>query len=125
MLADNASDARETYQVGRADIVDTHGSTPWPSEEDIPGFRLACESYFQVLTEKSERLRRAIAEALEAPRDFFCQPGYFDRGTWLLGAVKYDMTRASDPISGQYGIAPHQGEQEHVMKNMSKWGIRI
>jgi len=50
------------------------------------------------------------------PRDYFDRPGLFDRGTWLLGFVRY-QARGSRPAHGlcdrgsrRFGIAPHQDD---------------
>ena len=100
-------DARETYQVGRDDIPETHGKTPFPPEEDLPHFKDVCTRYMTALMKKSEKLRRAIAVSIGKPQDYFEK--YFERGTFLLGMNRY-WRRRSNPETGEYGIAPHEDD---------------
>lgn len=107
-----AQDTRESFNISRDTSCDAdppHGLTPWPSEDDVPGLRAACDEYAEVLLDVSRRLRRAIATALAMPAGHFDAPGLFDRSTWLLGFVHYHCV-ASDPGRGVYGIKPHQDD---------------
>eukprot|EP00929_Paragymnodinium_shiwhaense_P040455 TRINITY_DN21121_c0_g1_i10.p1 TRINITY_DN21121_c0_g1~~TRINITY_DN21121_c0_g1_i10.p1 ORF type:complete len:358 (+),score=60.48 TRINITY_DN21121_c0_g1_i10:143-1216(+) len=106
-------DTRESYNIGRdtsADSSPPYGATPWPTEQDAPGFKEACSAYADVLCQKSVELRSCLALALDMPRDHFdMQPGLFDRSPWLLGMVHY-MPTPSDLGAGKFGIAPHQDD---------------
>lgn len=107
-------DTRDSFNMGpRVSLAEIStygysgsGITKWPDESLLPGWRDIMQDYAGMLLEICCTLRKLVAAALNLSESFFEAPGYFDKGTWLLGLTFYPA-RKSNVQKGIFGIRPH------------------
>jgi isopenicillin N synthase-like dioxygenase len=100
--------ARDKGNLNEAFIVKcdhrlTMDDNQWPSEEALPGFRVAVEDYAAALEQLGKRLLPIFAAALEVQADFFSEA--FVSPLYRLRMTHYPPQ--PNVPADEFGIAPH------------------
>ncbi|PVU87648.1 hypothetical protein BB560_006456, partial [Smittium megazygosporum] len=94
------------WEPGMPEYMKLYAPFPWPSDEDVNGFRATYLELLDGYKKLSTKILSLIARALELPADSFDQ--YFTKVQQSRGKIiKYPAISELNPDDGNQGVGPH------------------